>query len=401
MRVFIICNKSPYPPREGGAIAMHAIITGLIDAGHQVRVLAINTNKYFVHPDDIPPEFRKATNFETVFINLSVNPFEAFINLFTTRSYHVQRFISKDMKRKISSVLQNNRFDIIQLETLYMAPYIDIIRKYSDGKIILRAHNVEHLIWERITKNCRNPLKRFYLGHLYRTLKKFELTTLNRVDGLAAITKKDADTLIQLGCHMPVTDVPFGIGPRDYDGHPDIQPEIPSLFHIGSMNWIPNLEGIQWFLEKAWERIHQEIPELTLYLAGRMTPSWLLNARYPNVQVIGEVDDALTFMLSKWIMIVPLFSGSGIRIKIIEAMAAGKPVIATTIGAEGINCTKGKDILIADTADEFCETLKWCIREPDRCREIGDNAKALIRREYDNHLIINKLTDFYGRILAS
>jgi glycosyltransferase involved in cell wall biosynthesis len=345
--------------------------------------------------------FRQATNLEMEFINLSVNPFAAFINLFTSRSYHVQRFITQGMRKKISSILQNEGFDIIQLETLYLVPYINIIRKYSDGKIILRAHNVEHLIWERIMTNCRNPLKRLYLKHLYLTLKKFELTAINRVDGIAAITKKDADTLAQMGCRGPVIGVPFGIKPDDYKGHSEIQPEAPSLFHIGSMNWTPNLEGIQWFLEKAWDRIHREMPALRLYLAGRMMPSWLLNARYPNVQVIGEVDDALLFMRSKWIMIVPLFSGSGIRIKIIEAMAAGKPVITTTIGAEGIDCTAGKNILIADTADEFCETVKQCISDPDRCRKIGENAEELIRKEYDNQLIINKLTGFYRRILAS
>jgi glycosyltransferase involved in cell wall biosynthesis len=401
MHIFIICNKSPYPPREGGPIAMYAIIRGLIDQGHQVKVLALNTNKYFVDSAEIPPDFRKATNLEMVTVNLSINPFKAFINLFTTESYHVERFISHDIESKISEILQNNRFDVIQLETLYMTSYIDLIRKYSNGKIILRAHNIEHLIWERMAMNCTNPVKRFYLNHLFRTLKRFELMAFNQVDGIAAITKKDADTFIQLGCRVPVTPVPFGIDPDDYAKYTDIKPEIPSLFHIGSMNWLPNVEGIKWFLEKVWNRIHREFPELKLYLAGRMMPPWLLNARYPNVIVVGEVENALKFIRSKWIMIAPLFSGSGIRIKIIEAMAAGKPVVTTTIGAEGINYTNDKDILIADTADEFVDALKQCLQDPNLCTAIGKNAKTLILSEYDNHLIISNLVGFYDQILAS
>ena len=123
------------------------------------------------------------------------------------------------------------------------------------------------------------------------------------------------------------------------------------------MNWLPNKEGIKWFLDEVWPIIHQALPDLKIYLAGREMPSWLLELNLSNVKVIGEVPDAHEFIRSKSISIAPLLSGSGIRIKIIESMAMGKAVVATTIGAEGINYTTGKDIMIADTPEAFCEAV--------------------------------------------
>jgi hypothetical protein len=172
MKILILCNKSPYPPKEGGPIAMNAIIEGLIEAGHQVKVLAINTNKYFIKENDIPESYRQKTGIETVYIDLSIKPLDALLNLFSKDSYHVQRFISKEFEKKLISILQNDTFDIVQLETLYISPFIETIRENSKAKIVLRAHNIEHLIWERVAEISSNPLKKLYLKHLAKKVKK-------------------------------------------------------------------------------------------------------------------------------------------------------------------------------------------------------------------------------------
>jgi glycosyltransferase involved in cell wall biosynthesis len=129
-----------------------------------------------------------------------------------------------------------------------------------------------------------------------------------------------------------------------------------------------------------------------------MMPEWLIHSQYPNVIIVGEVENALTFMQSKWIMIVPLFSGSGIRIKIIEAMAVEKTVISTSIGAEGMNCKDGENILIADTPVRFAEAIRICMHDQSRCHNIGEKARLLIEKEHDNDRIIRSLTDLYIKI---
>jgi len=397
MNILILCNKSPYPAKEGGPIAMNMIIEGLISAGHKVRILAMNTNKYSVDPTDIPSEYKEKTHIELVYVDLSFHPLGAFINLFTGRSYHVERFISGAFADKLKKILKEEEFDVIQFEMTFMSPYLEMVRQNSKAKTVLRAHNIEHLIWERILETTSNPLKRIYLRHLARTLKKHELAVINDFDGVAAITKNDADFFIQAGCRVPVTDIPFGINLAPIHEYPQVTRDI-TLFSIGSMNWIPNQEGIRWFLETVWPEVTKRHPFLKYFIAGREMPSWLTESHYPNVVIAGEVEDALKFINEHTVMIVPLFSGSGIRIKIIEGMACGKTIISTTVGAEGIYYTNQENILIANDPVDFIKMISACMSDRLFLNKIGKNAKELIKKDYDRDQIIKKLVGFYQKI---
>ena len=397
MNILLICNKSPYPPKEGGPIAMNTIVEGLIDSGHKIKVLAVNSFKYSVDINSIPDDYKEKTQIEGIFLDLRIKPLDAFLNLFSSKSYHVQRFISKEFEEKIIEILSKNKYDIIQLETLYVTPYIETIRKHSDAKIVLRAHNIEHLIWDRITQATKNPIKKFYLSHLSKTLKKYELEALDKFDGIAAITKTDADFFKKTGTKTPIVDIPFGINLNKFQLS-DGEYEFPSLFHIGSMNWMPNEEGIDWFLNKVWDLIYKKMPDLKIYLAGREMPDWLINYKKTNVEVVGEVENAQDFINSKAIMIVPLFSGSGIRIKIIEGMALGKAIISTRLGAEGIHYEDNKNILIANTPEEFVIQIEKCIKSKELCETIGFYARKIIEEEYDNKMIMKRLVEFFNGI---
>jgi len=400
MKVLFLCNKSPFPPKEGGPMAMNANIEGLTAAGHQVKVLALNTNKYFIKYNEIPQEYIDKTHIELIYQDLSINPFDAFLNLFSKKSFHVERFISGSFAEKIVETLEQDSFDIVQLEMLYMTPYINVIRKHSKAKIILRSHNVEHLIWERVTANTINTLKRYYLAGLTRKLKNYELNAINQYDGIATISTKDAEFYLKNKASVPVEDIPFGVDINKYEVS-SVPYEFPSLFHIGSMNWMPNEEGIKWFIETTWNMVSEKFPGLKLYLAGRMMPEWLENLAMENIEIAGEVEDAQEFINSKAVMIVPLFSGSGIRIKIIEGMALGKAIISTAIGAEGIAYTHGKDILIANTPEEFLYAVRKFVSNKSYCDEVGANARKLIEDNHDIVKITQKLLAFYQRVLEN
>ena len=195
-----------------------------------------------------------------------------------------------------------------------------------------------------------------------------------------------------MGCRKPISVIPFGITPEIID---NVTEEENSLFHIGSMDWMPNQEGINWFLESVWPALHKEIPEVRLYLAGRKMPERLMKAQIEGVNVVGEVADSSYFIGSKQINIVPLLSGSGIRVKIIEAMSLGKTVVTTSIGAEGINYTDGKDILIANTPEEFIAQIRRCVADKEFCRQIGQNAYELIVKEYGTQALTKKFLALY------
>jgi glycosyltransferase involved in cell wall biosynthesis len=394
----MLCNKSPWPKHEGGPIAMHAMISGLLQAGHSVKVLAANTNKYKIDPETIPADFKQNTQIEFVDIDLSLSVSGAIYNFLAGKSYHVSRFYTKAFAQKITEVLENESFDIIQLEMLQMATYLDVIRKHSKAPVVLRAHNIEHKIWQRIAENCPNPFKRIYLNHLYKSLKRFEISILNKIDGIVAITPVDARNFDRLSHSTNIISIPFGINLNTMKENP-IQPAEPSLFHIGTMNWFPNEEGIKWLMSAVWPQVSQLLPDIELHLAGRYMPEWMLKLSVPRVTIDGEVPDVWEYMQRFSIMVVPLFSGSGIRIKIVEAMAAGKAIITTAIGAEGINYENGQHLIIAKDAKSFADAIVKVSNNRTLRDSLGKNAQMLITKEHDNNKLMEKLTGFYSELL--
>ncbi len=396
MKILQLCNKPPYPPVDGGTLAMNSITQGLLAEGCQVRVLAVCSDKHPVLGSRMSEDYIAATHFEAVHIDLGIHLIDAGVSWLCGESYHVKRFISKEFSARLKAVLQEEQFDIIHVESIFLTPYLPLIRKYSQARVFLRAHNVEHLIWQRVAKSERNPVKRSYLKHLSLTLRAYECDHLNDYDGIIPITDKDAALLRQLGCRKPIVAIPFGVQPANMA---DVPVEPHSLYHLGSMDWMPNQEGVRWFLDKVWPKVHQAMPQWNLYLAGRKMPDELTNLQMEGVHVVGEVADAMAFMASKQINVVPLLSGSGIRVKIIEALSAGKVVVTTSIGAEGINYTDGKNLLIADTPEQFVEQLRRCDEHPDFCSQVGRNALDLILHEYDNTLLTRRLLQFYRQLL--
>ncbi len=396
MKVLQICNKPPYPPVDGGTMAMNSITQGLLSAGCKVKVYAVCSDKHPVKEHAIDESYREKTQFEAEYIDLNPHILNAGVAMFCGESYHVQRYISSGFKSHLIEILKKEEFDIVLVESIFITPYVETIRKYSQAKIILRAHNVEHDIWKQLAQSTRDPMRRWYLKHLSLTLAAYEREHANDYDGIACITEKDASFFKEAGYRKTLTAIPFAVEPEPLD---NIEAESNSLFHIGSMDWMPNVESIEWLLSDIWPEIHKEVPQVKMYIAGRNTPDRLMNYKAEGVTMVGEVPDAMYFIGSKQINIVPLRSGSGIRVKIIEAMSAGKTVISTTLGAQGIEYTDGKNILIANTPKEFAQQVKRCVDDPEYCSKIGHEAYNLIATRYANKQVTQELVEYMEKIL--
>lgn len=379
---------------------MNAMAEGLMAAGHQVKILAINSFKYNINLESIPKDYRDKTGIELVFMDLRVKPLAALRNIFTDRSYHVERFISNDFSDTLEKILKSEKYDIIQFETLFVTPYLDLIRRYSDAPVILRAHNIEHLIWERLYNGEKNPLKRWYLKHLADTLRNYELNILKKLDGIITITDKDAEFFEGFMKKERIIAIPFGIQPEKMSKYTNYKGEDAemSLFHLGSMNWIPNQEAIRWFLKEVWPTVHSQHNHLKFRIAGREMPEWLANISQAGVINDGDVPDAVEYMHKHRVMIVPLFAGSGIRIKIIEGMMAGCAIITTSIGAEGINCVNGEHLLIAETAGDFINCINRLVNDDEFAKELGRKASEFVKREHNNRYLMEKLESFYNAL---
>lgn len=401
MRVLQLCNKPPWPPIDGGSKAMHNITRGLLAARHQVKVLCISTPKQPLDPEAVPAELMAATRMEGVFVDTSINLVDAFTDLITADNYNISRFFSPDMDIRLIRLLSEEDFDVVQLESLFMTPYIPTIRRYSKARIVLRSHNLEHIIQSRIASGERNIIKRPYRRYLAKQLEEYEMAVLDRVDGVAAISPSDAAHFKAHGTRTPVVCIPFGVDPGEYPADPLPTHRPPAFFHLGSMDWLPNEEGLRWLLAQVWPKVVRKRPAARLHLAGNKMPDDLLKADVPGVEVKGRVKNAVNYMRRHQVMVVPLFSAGGMRVKIIEGMAMGKAIVSTSIGAEGIACTDERDILLADTASAFAERMIGLIDDPGKAAAIGAAARHLVERSYADGPIVQELTAFYKRLVKA
>ena len=401
MKILQICNKMPYPPKDGGAIATLNMSKGFVANGVDLTILSMNTKKHYFDKNLIPSTLKEKIDFIIVDVPAEIKASEALKNLlFSKIPYNAERFINENFRNELIKVLKQKTFDIIQLEGLYLMPYVDTIRDFSDAKIALRSHNVEYEIWERVAENEKNLLKKNYLKILSKRIKKFEIDYINKYDILVSITQRDLNIYNKLGNSKPAVVSMTGINIDEID-RKGIEVEYPSLFHLGALDWAPNQEGIEWFLKNVWQEIAKKHSSLKFFVAGRNAPDWLIQSikSYKNTVYLGEVDDAYKFMKSKAVMIVPLFSGSGMRIKIIEGMALGKVIISTDIGTEGIDTQNSTNIIRANNKDEFISAIEKIIEDKSLFNNISENAKEFIAQNFENKAIISNLLKAYENLV--
>ncbi len=396
MNLLVLLNRIPFPLNDGGAIGTLHFVKGYAEAGCNVTILAMNTTKHFVSETNIQLALGKYGKVHTVEIDNNIKPLPALANLFSTESYIIKRFISHNFQQKLLELLAANKFDGVHLDGLQTAAYIDVIRKHSSAKIAMRAHNVEYKIWERVYENEKNFLKKWYVKIQSKRLCAFEKNAIANLDVTLAISKEDEDALLQLSPGANTIIVPAGM---DIDEREPIVSKSNNLFFIGSFDWMPNLQGIEWFFENIWQSVANTFPEIKFFIAGKKMPESIYKLKSDTVIPVGEVANAKDFVTSNDIMIVPIISGSGIRIKILEGMALGKPVIATTIAAEGLGLTHNENILIANTAAEFIECISKCTNDFSFRQKIAINAHRFALENFQNKRIIEKLIRYYQSLL--
>lgn len=394
-----ICNKAPFPANDGSSIAIYNMAKGFIENNVDLHLLTINTKKHFKPDNEVPQEFRLKSHYRSIYRNTNTSMWGAFLNLFSRQSYFVSRFYFKEFENILIEILQQNKFDIIQLEGLFMGVYINAIKKHSNAKIVLRAHNIEHFIWNRhIARETLSP-KKIYLALQNQRLKRFELSMVAKVDAVVTISKSDEDELKKLGCKKPIFTCITGVDVKAYQTKLNVSGKAKTVFYFGSMDWLPNQEAVTWFIENCWKAVHKTVPEAKLIVAGRGMPPHFFNLNKPNIEIIENVENGKAFYQQHEIMIVPLWSGSGLRIKIIEGMSYGKAIVSTTIGAEGIGYTHEKNILIADTAESFARSVISLLQNSDKRKVIEQNAAEFAMKEFDNLSVVSALVDFYNKLL--
>ena len=258
---------------------------------------------------------------------------------------------------------------------------------------------MEFKLWERRAKNENNYLKRKYKGYLSRELKKYELHYLSQVDGIASITERDKNEMLKNGIESPIVTIPFGINIEKLKPE-NKEIENNSLFHLGSMDWDPNVDAMKWFCQSVLPDLKKDDPNMSFYLAGKKSEHLIKNEQFEHAIIVGEVPSSLEFINSKDIMIVPLRSAGGMRVKIIEGLALGKPIITSSIGIEGIDALHEEHIMIANNKEEYISAIRKLKKDPHFKENLKINARKLIQEKYDRKNIIKNLELFYKDLIG-
>lgn len=386
MNILQITPRLPSPPNDGGAVYVFYTTKYLSQLGEDVQIASFISNKHEQNKN-LVEQYARIYAIDGEFRPYS---FGAILkSILTRKPITVQhRMIAAIMDKALNKITVTP--DIILLEGLQTAAFIDILRtKFGETPIVLRQVNVEHLLLERNSKSTSNPfLKAFYFDQA-RLMKRFELKAMQNADSVTAITEYDKDiykkSLPKLDCFVS----PAG---AETPENLTLQRKSECLLSISNWRWRPNVDGLKWFLEEVWPDLIDKYPSIQFDVAGNGL-SEKFRAKYssPNINYLGFVDDLEPLRQSSTIFIAPLFSGSGMKLKIVEGLASGLPIITTKFGAEGIEIEHNVHYREANTKQEFINEISELLNSKNIRLQLEKNAKHIAKQKYSWKEITKKL----------
>jgi sugar transferase (PEP-CTERM/EpsH1 system associated) len=302
-------------------------------------------------------------------------------NLFSSLPYFMKKYESAEMRREIAERVARDSFDVVICD--FLVPSINIPADLNCPTVLFQ-HNVEALIWKRHYEVQQNPLKRAYLYGQWRKARAFERAACRRFDQVIAVSREDSELMRRDYGVETVADVPTGVDTDFFRPSGKEKREQHNLVFTGSMDWLPNEDAIRFFTTEVLPRIKQRVPDVTLTVVGRNPFPGLveLGHRDSSVIVTGRVEDVRPYMERAAAYVVPIRVGGGTRLKIYEAMAMEKPIISTTVGAEGLPVGPDVELLLADTPEEFADGVVRVLTDETLARGLGERAAHLVRERF-------------------
>jgi polysaccharide biosynthesis protein PslH len=394
MKILHVSPSFPYPPNDGGKIVIYNLYKFLRNSGDEVDFICLSKQK--INEDSI--KVFDPDNTPEIFIDEKISSLSRLLRaLLSRQSYLISKFYSKRFLSLLESKLKENKYDIVHFEGLHTSLYALQILQRFDTKVVLRLHNIESLIIKRFYENSKNPFLKLVLSSELKKITKIESEAFRKIKNIVFISELDKKIsgIINYPDANPFVS-PAGV---DYEYFQMEKTKNNNLLFLGSMDWRPNENAVIWFVEKVFSKIIKDFPLIMYYVVGKNPSGKIKNFEGNNIVVTGTVKDVRPYLEKTGICIVPLFIGGGMRVKILEFMASGRPVISTSVGAEGINYTDGMDILLADNETEFISKIIFLINNPVEKEKIIENAKKLILNEYTWEKVIFKYRIFLSKVI--
>lgn len=383
MQLLYLTNKPVYPTVDGGCKAMQAMLELLLATEIPITHFTLSTEKHPYKSTEYPKDVREKCTIKAFEVATKPTVFGLIKSFFIGNSYNIARFYVPEFEIAISNFAPNEEV-IVVMESIYLAPYLPELKRRKNTRIFIRTHNVEHDLWLQKSNSKKNPFKKIAYTYIANRLKTEEIIAFSEADELFTLTENDANSINDLGVTTPCSVVPMHFQMN----HQQVDYSINDLFFIGSMNWFPNIEAVQKLKEELFPILKKEFPFLKLKLAGSFsTKQALIN----GVEHVGFIEDLAHFFPSSGVLVAPIMAGSGVRVKLLEAMSYGVPIITTEIGAIGIPHNSG--LIIVNSSEEFISKIQQLITSEELRQTIGHQAKEFIQQHYSFSAVLTKIIE--------
>lgn len=392
-KILMIARTCPYPTTDGEKVRVYNILRELskkykitliyrriFDGEKQYRT---ELEKYCDEVFDVfvpPPR----NNWQRVWMIIR--------SLFSCYPIFVSPYYFRSLSNKIKSLTSEKKYDAVQIEHIFLFPYLDSIRMANSYTKIIILHNLEFIRLRRMYENMSISLGKLYMFVLQRRIKKHELSVLKRFDHIIVMSDSDKEQLCANYVKNNIVVIPNGVDTHSIK--PTVGPcEKKTLLFVASLDYEPNQDGILWFLDTVYPLLIKEDPEFKLYIVGKNPDEKIKKYHSDKIVVTGTVDSVEKYYKLASVCIVPLRSGGGTRLKIFEALAYGIPTVSTTIGCEGISVANGKTILIADSPEDFANGIRRLMKDKQLWLDISKNGRELVEDMYAWDKIVVKYSE--------
>jgi polysaccharide biosynthesis protein PslH len=399
VKLLFLTPQLPYPPEQGTSIRNYHLIAELAKR-HRITLLT------FLEPDQnaesLGPLRQIAEHLEIVPAPPRSKG-QRLRQLLTSRRPDMSwRLWSPELEERLKLLLKNNSFDVVQIEGIEMASYASAVAAgAAQPLLVYDDHNAEYLLQKRAfltdAGNPRRWIAAMYSFIQWRRLRTYERAMCLRADRVITCSAADAGAIRELDTRLKVTVISNGV---DLASHAAYQGEVRphDLVFTGKMDFRPNIDAMLWFCQAVLPLIQARKPGVSLAIVGQRPHNRLESLRsLPAVTITGHVPDVRPFIAGAQVYIAPLRVGGGTRLKLLQAMAMGKAIVSTTLGAEGLDIQDGREMLLADRADEFASAVLSLMEQPEERRRLGEVARQKAQRSYGWDALVPQMEALYAR----
>jgi polysaccharide biosynthesis protein PslH len=377
MRILWIKTELLHPVDKGGRIRTYQMLRSLTKR-HHVTYLCLDDGT--AAPDARALANEYCHQLETVRFNPPAKGglrffFDLVMNLFSPLPYAIARYKSAELRARIAELAPNA--DLVICD--FLTPSVNVPDEMPSRKVMFQ-HNVESMIWERHVTVPQQPIRKIYMRQQWRKMERFESRMCQFFDHVVAVSNDDARVMKERYHVASVSAVATGVDIAFFAHRPAPSHVTNELVFVGSMDWMPNEDGIRWFAESVFPKVRLLIPDAQLTVVGRSPPAGMrrLVSREAGIDVVGTVPDVRPYWERAAVSIVPLRIGGGTRLKIFEAMAMGIPIVSTSVGAEGLPVMHGDHLLIADSPEAQTAAIVSLLKDRETARRMADRARDYV-----------------------